>query len=743
MNKQRRTSNINNIVVYDAAGNVTLPANLVVSAQLRLSNYTSGSSYPGTIVGFLAFDSSGNILTTATPVANAITFNNAGSGDASGTTYNGSVARTISYNTVGAAAASHVHDDRYLLYTASNEVANLAVGWYTIAVNSGDRASAKFILRDTSSGNHQSTVFYATHHFGAYSDITVLSNSRYSGDPFSNIRIKTGTTYDGALLQIYIDLASNTVKTWMLENIQANGWVLKNWIPDGTDPGGLGNFAALVTTTAEISLNQIPNGGISSTGDIYGGGNTTQYLHLHTNNYNSYAPTLTGTGASGTWGISITGNAVTATTATNWGAYGAVPGAGTSFANPNTIGRSDGSGYTYFGYINSSTGNSENPAISQVIVTNGSDNFYRKASIAHLTTAVQTAAAGSTWSINVTGSSASSTDALKLVFADGPRDLTNRLPNTFTRTVIYDFVTAGIANGVGNYAGVMTFSPWTGTSASTGDSSYQLGFVNETGNNGTGLPGLTLRKGIDTTWGSWYNIYHTGNLDAPNRKTNASNYYDVNTWFAMNGTHGMYWPGNYGAHFQVNTTSTFAQFMIIGNKGGYGGFYDFYSGVNPIMFDSSGNGGAYRESTAKWYWYYNVANDCVGIGGSTTSSSYRLYVNGATYIAGSLTASGDITAFSDARVKENIVTISDALSKVNNLRGVYFTRKDSDDTAVGMGVIAQEVNEVVPEVVKKNNEGMYSVAYGNLVGLLIEAVKEQQLQIEDLSNQINFLANNQ
>lgn len=133
---------------------------------------------------------------------------------------------------------------------------------------------------------------------------------------------------------------------------------------------------------------------------------------LDGSNYTSYAPTLTGGGASGTWGINITGSAgsassaTTATTATNWGAYGGVPAAGTSFANANTIGRSDGNGYTYFNYINSNTGNSENPTVSQVIVTNGGDNFFRKASVAHLTSSLS-----GTAPINISGNAATATSA--------------------------------------------------------------------------------------------------------------------------------------------------------------------------------------------------------------------------------------------------------------------------------------------------------------------------------------------
>ena len=58
----------------------------------------------------------------------------------------------------------------------------------------------------------------------------------------------------------------------------------------------------------------------------------------------------------------------------------------------------------------------------------------------------------------------------------------------------------------------MTFSPWDGTTNSTGDSSYQLAFYNQTGINGSGIPGLKIRKGIDTTWNSWYKIYTDGDF---------------------------------------------------------------------------------------------------------------------------------------------------------------------------------------------------------------------------------------
>ena len=99
-------------------------------------------------------------------------------------------------------------------------------------------------------------------------------------------------------------------------------------------------------------------------------------------------------------------------------------------------------------------------------------------------------------------------------------------------------------------------------------------------------------------------------------------------------------------------------------------------------------------------------------------------------LAGAFTATGDITAFSDARVKENIQTIPNALDKVSSLRGVTYNKLGESKSS--MGVVAQELLEVIPEVVHENNDGMYSVAYGNIVAVLIEAMKEQQEQINDL-----------
>lgn len=99
---------------------------------------------------------------------------------------------------------------------------------------------------------------------------------------------------------------------------------------------------------------------------------------------------------------------------------------------------------------------------------------------------------------------------------------------------------------------------------------------------------------------------------------------------------------------------------------------------------------------------------------------------------GHFTAAGDVTAFSDARLKKDIIPIKGALDMVTNMNGVYYHRIDQDDDKTHIGVIAQDVEHVVPQVVHTNEEGVKSVAYGNMVAVLIEAIKEQQKQIDSL-----------
>jgi hypothetical protein len=110
-------------------------------------------------------------------------------------------------------------------------------------------------------------------------------------------------------------------------------------------------------------------------------------------------------------------------------------------------------------------------------------------------------------------------------------------------------------------------------------------------------------------------------------------------------------------------------------------------------------------------------------------------------MSGNMTVAGDVTAYSDIRVKENIHTINNALNKVLALRGVTYNRIDSEDKAEKIGVIAQEVQNIIPQVVHEQADGMLGVSYGNITAVLIEAIKEQQTQIEELKKLVKQLTN--
>jgi hypothetical protein len=99
----------------------------------------------------------------------------------------------------------------------------------------------------------------------------------------------------------------------------------------------------------------------------------------------------------------------------------------------------------------------------------------------------------------------------------------------------------------------------------------------------------------------------------------------------------------------------------------------------------------------------------------------------------------NVTAYSDIRVKTNIQRIENAVDKVKQLNGYTYDRTDNPEVGRQTGVIAQEVLKVLPEAVGGSEESHYSVAYGNMVGLLIEAIKEQQEYIESQQNQIDEL----
>jgi hypothetical protein len=174
-----------------------------------------------------------------------------------------------------------------------------------------------------------------------------------------------------------------------------------------------------------------------------------------------------------------------------------------------------------------------------------------------------------------------------------------------------------------------------------------------------------------------------------------------------------------------------------GNKGGglilNGNTNDISSGTPHILVESDGeiflNGG-----TDKGDYKLQINGDLVSVSARFTNVSSGGYNS-------SLNLKSDgtlIKSSSDVRLKKNIETISNPIEKVLSLRGVTYNWIDSATPKRMMGMIAQEVLSVVPELVFQNeSDGFFGINYGETAGLLIEAIKAQQLTIQELKKSLS------
>ena len=158
-----------------------------------------------------------------------------------------------------------------------------------------------------------------------------------------------------------------------------------------------------------------------------------------------------------------------------------------------------------------------------------------------------------------------------------------------------------------------------------------------------------------------------------------------------------------------------------------GGQVNIDSGNSEIHLKGSGTTfGKLYTSGGDFYINHPTSDEDIIIRGNDGGSG----VNALTFDmsdGGRATFNNDVVAFSDERLKKNIKTLDG--SKVYDMRGVSFTRKDTDKE--GSGVIAQEMEKVAPELVTKTNDTL-GVSYGNLTGYLIEAIKDLKAEVEEL-----------
>ena len=220
---------------------------------------------------------------------------------------------------------------------------------------------------------------------------------------------------------------------------------------------------------------------------------------------------------------------------------------------------------------------------------------------------------------------------------------------------------------------------------------------------------VSTAMGEDTTASGWYSTamgeFTTASGDASTamgRGTTASGY--VSTAMGQGPTAS----GNYSTAMGYRTTASDYASVIIG------------------QYNSSGS------SVTNSATSFNRANTAFVIGNgeddTNLSDAFKVMFNGDATVSNDLTVNGDVTVSSDARLKANIVSLGATLSKLLNIDGKTYTIKKNG--AQKIGVLAQDIQEVFPELVSEDNEGMLSVNYQGLIPVLINALKEQEAKFQ-------------
>ena len=141
---------------------------------------------------------------------------------------------------------------------------------------------------------------------------------------------------------------------------------------------------------------------------------------------------------------------------------------------------------------------------------------------------------------------------------------------------------------------------------------------------------------------------------------------------------------------------------------------------------------------------YDADNTAFVIGNGTSgiakSDAFKVMFNGDATVSGGLTVSGDVNVSSDARLKSNIISLGSTLSKLLLIDGKSYTMINDGDKKIG--VLAQDIQKVFPELVSTDDKDMLTVNYQGLVPVLINAIKEQDAKIERLESLVEQLINN-
>jgi hypothetical protein len=171
---------------------------------------------------------------------------------------------------------------------------------------------------------------------------------------------------------------------------------------------------------------------------------------------------------------------------------------------------------------------------------------------------------------------------------------------------------------------------------------------------------------------------------------------------------------------------------LVSTAMGYDTTASDYASLVIGQFNSSGS------SVTNSATVFNTANTAFVIGNGTSGSlsdAFKVMFNGDATVSNDLTVSGDVNISSDARLKSNIVSLGSTLPKLLQIDGKSYEMKGKQK----IGVLAQEIQKVFPELVSEDDNEMLAVNYQGLVPVLINALKEQESKIIDQQTQIDEL----
>ena len=204
-----------------------------------------------------------------------------------------------------------------------------------------------------------------------------------------------------------------------------------------------------------------------------------------------------------------------------------------------------------------------------------------------------------------------------------------------------------------------------------------------------------------------------------------------------------------------NTTASGINSTAIGRKSVASGYYSTTLGYDTRASDFTSTViGQYNNSlssitTNGSATSYDADNTAFVIGNGTDDSNrsdaFKVMFNGDATVSNDLTVSGDVVISSDARLKSNIVSLGRTLAKILQIDGKSYTMKKDESEKQKIGLLAQDIEKVFPDLVSESN-GIKSVNYQGLVPVLINALKEQdnrisnqQIEIEELRNMLKAL----